>query len=84
MMTIKKVWLTEIANGLFTMTLETESPSPDVAKIVTRTFRFPIEPSPEHPLRETTSVGLFDDEDLLMISDALADHLFNPRKNKDD
>lgn len=79
-MAIKKVWLTEISSDLFTISIETAEPDPNVTKVVARTLRFPAQPDPEHPLRETTSIGLFHAEDLLMISDALAEYLFNPRK----
>jgi hypothetical protein len=71
-MRLKKVWLTDVANGTYSVTLESNNPQDICNRIVVFENLFPAEPTDKHPLRQTVNLGIFDAVDLRLIRDELS------------
>lgn len=75
MNSLKRAWLTPHDAGLAALTVESGHPEIDYKRIRAESRNFPAEPSPEHPLRHTIVLGLFDVDDLLKIRSAIDSYL---------
>lgn len=81
MASIRKVWLNPHGGGVVNMGIESCTVDPPHYRVHVRENLFPAEPTPEHPLRHTVNVGLFDDTDLRQIRDAIDDYLEQSESN---
>jgi hypothetical protein len=74
-MRIKSCWVATHPGSCSTLTIESGNPSEKDYRISAHDLLFPAMPSPEHPLRHTINLGVFDDEDLQRISDVILGYL---------
>ena len=73
-MLISKVWFTEHGSDLVMLSMAVADPTGIGPDAESRTF--PVNPTPEHPLRKTIIVGLLDTEDLLLLKEAIDKELY--------
>lgn len=74
--TIKKSWITEgLAEGLYSITLESNKPDLEHERIRVSELSFPKEPSEKHPLRHTVNIGLLTEQDLINLWITIGKHL---------
>ena len=71
-MNVSKAWLTEGDAGLFNLSINTmiDENKPHM-KPLCYTLEFPECPTPDHPRQQTITIGLLDDNDLLLIKRAI-------------
>ena len=69
---LKKVWITKNCERLYSITLESSDPE---LPINAACMKFPNLPTPQHPLRHTTNIGLLNIDDLLDIRNAIDEFL---------
>jgi hypothetical protein len=66
-------------SGLASLSIESANPTSnftgDTRQVVVREMTTPANPTPEHPLRHTINLGLFDDEDLIKIYSTIQQYL---------
>lgn len=64
---LKKVWISKSAPYSISMEYVNHRDIP----YSLNTQRFPADPTPEHPLRQTSVLGVLDQESLRMLRDAI-------------
>lgn len=72
---LKKCWITEIAEGLASVSFESEDASEKHDRLYVRENLFPANPTAKVPLRHTLSLGLIDEEGLAEIRDTIDRYL---------
>jgi len=71
MHTLRKAWLTEISDEVFSLTLESDDPEVEWMQVHASSHTFPKEPSERHPLRHTLCISTLAQHDVNILAQAL-------------